>query len=1355
MHLPTLFRVSVTPPKARRSKVCHKRKSFPRPHNRICFESLEGRWMLSSYYADLLGLPAGFDAELFAQGVTDYPLMDFDSAGNLYLSDNDGPGIARISPDGTVGYSNTISDPDGVAVDSQDRVLVGGGDRVTEVHSFDGGSDIVLYSGFGNLDSIAVDSADNIVVLDGEHKVLKIDRSTGDRQLLYTVAGYTGDVAFNAADDLFIAGNTPGQLIKIDSSGHAEQIGTLDRGYLGFALAPGGAFGTDLYVTGVSDSSGQLATHVLRIDDTSVITTFASPQAGIGGTLAFSPSGDLYAAEYLPGGRVFRVFATSPIVFWDGEAGDGLWQNPVNWSNDTLPSPTDDAIIDVPGDITVTLSSGEQGVRSLTCQETLVISGGSLDITAPSVLTSLSLQNATLSGSGDLTITERLDWNLGTIGGTGTVVLATGAEAVIGAYSYIGAAPHILDGRTLEIEAGATVAWEGHGSSVQLNHGAAIQNYGTFYAHASIVQDMVTSAGETGAFYNYGELIAQATTNSRVFVPFYNYGSVLLEEGTILHIGGGSHTGQFIGRADSTLSILQSSFAAASSVSSEGEVGLYGGTMAGTYDVTGSTRVAGDVDFSGSVLNVGQSLWVSAAADFHDTAITTEDLTLAGNAILSSGDLTITERLDWNLGTIGGTGTVVLATGAEAVIGAYSYIGAAPHILDGRTLEIEAGATVAWEGHGSSVQLNHGAAIQNYGTFYAHASIVQDMVTSAGETGAFYNYGELIAQATTNSRVFVPFYNYGTVDVQGGRLGFNGGYTQTNGETRLNGGSISSSSPLDIQDGLLTGSGPIYGSVINRGRIVPGLSSDGIGMIQISGDYIQPAVAEAGGPYEVIEGENVQLAGTVSESRGALDIEIGGLEAAQFDQLQVSDSVKLGGTLNVSLVNGFLPNVDDTVIIVENDGTYSVVGVFAGLDEGAVFAVGGAKFRITYQGGTGNDVVLIAVDPATPEQGGSTLGYEWDLDGDGIFGETGNEAERGDEVGPTPVFSAADLIGPTEVIVALRLTDATGLAEQDEATIYVLKSPAPEAAISGPNIGVRGQHLQFVLTASDSPADEAAGFSFNIDWGDGTVQTIDPTSGNGDGTAVDHAYKGIGTYTVTMTATDQAGLVSDPVEHVVDVAVVAEVPSVCDPSKTSLAVGGTLDDDHIVFHPGDAEGEVVVLLNGVTQGSYYPTGQLLAYGQAGNDTIQVSGSLAFSAWLDGGEGDDRLKAGAGHDVLLGGIGNDLLVGGAGRDLLIGGVGADRIVGNPDDDILIAGNTLFDTNDLALCAIMREWTSDRDYGTRVDNLRGSGSGDRLNAEIFFKTEGPEATVFDDEARDLLTGSQGLDWFIFRTPDLGGK
>lgn len=175
-----------------------------------------------------------------------------------------------------------------------------------------------------------------------------------------------------------------------------------------------------------------------------------------------------------------------------------------------------------------------------------------------------------------------------------------------------------------------------------------------------------------------------------------------------------------------------------------------------------------------------------------------------------------------------------------------------------------------------------------------------------------------------------------------------------------------------------------------------------------------------------------------------------------------------------------------------------------------------------------------------------------------------------------------------------------------------------------------------------------------------------------------------------------------------------------------------------------------MILNGVTLGVFTPTGRLIAYGLEGNDNIQVSGSIALSAWLYGGPGNDRLKGGAGHDVLFGGEGDDLLVGGSGRDLLVGGNGADRIVGNADDDIMLAGHLHFADMDAAISAIMSEWASERDYQTRVANLSGAGAGERLNGDFFLKVG---ETVLDDEgdSEDVLTGGAGDDWFFFNSSE----
>jgi Ca2+-binding RTX toxin-like protein len=138
------------------------------------------------------------------------------------------------------------------------------------------------------------------------------------------------------------------------------------------------------------------------------------------------------------------------------------------------------------------------------------------------------------------------------------------------------------------------------------------------------------------------------------------------------------------------------------------------------------------------------------------------------------------------------------------------------------------------------------------------------------------------------------------------------------------------------------------------------------------------------------------------------------------------------------------------------------------------------------------------------------------------------------------------------------------------------------------------------------------------------------------------------------------------------------------------------------------------------------------------------------AELHGGAGNDHIKGGNGPDILLGGDGDDMIVGGAGRDLLIGGMGKDRIVGNAEDDILIAGYTRHDYHDQALRDIMKEWTrSDANFATRLDHLRGVSPGG-LNGSVFLLTEetnGNAATVFDDLSMDILTGSEGMDWFLF--------
>src|SRR5262249_10121928 len=98
-----------------------------------------------------------------------------------------------------------------------------------------------------------------------------------------------------------------------------------------------------------------------------------------------------------------------------------------------------------------------------------------------------------------------------------------------------------------------------------------------------------------------------------------------------------------------------------------------------------------------------------------------------------------------------------------------------------------------------------------------------------------------------------------------------------------------------------------------------------------------------------------------------------------------------------------------------------------------------------------------------------------------------------------------------------------------------------------------------------------------------------------------------------------------------------------DVTRRSLLVSvlyGPSSSQSIKFATTKNPGEVQVKVNNLPSGTFLPTGRLIAQGGYGDDDIQVDAGITLSAWLFGGEGNDRLKGGSGDDVLFGGNGDD-------------------------------------------------------------------------------------------------------------------
>ena len=109
-------------------------------------------------------------------------------------------------------------------------------------------------------------------------------------------------------------------------------------------------------------------------------------------------------------------------------------------------------------------------------------------------------------------------------------------------------------------------------------------------------------------------------------------------------------------------------------------------------------------------------------------------------------------------------------------------------------------------------------------------------------------------------------------------------------------------------------------------------------------------------------GFNSITIGDVDNGTGAVDIRNAGFSdplTIAGSPISVTGSVDLGGaTLNID-DTGFTANGGESLILIDNDGSDAVTGIFDGLPEGALVTVGGLPLVVTYVGGDGNDVQLV------------------------------------------------------------------------------------------------------------------------------------------------------------------------------------------------------------------------------------------------------------------------------------------------------------------------------------------------------------------------------------------------------------
>jgi hypothetical protein len=196
------------------------------------------------------------------------------------------------------------------------------------------------------------------------------------------------------------------------------------------------------------------------------------------------------------------------------------------------------------------------------------------------------------------------------------------------------------------------------------------------------------------------------------------------------------------------------------------------------------------------------------------------------------------------------------------------------------------------------------------------------------QAGATLNHLDPAGQVSSNSgSYFVKtgsglWHGLGTVTAP--RMDLVGGVTRIDG--------FADSTLIQLLGGTLEGSGSVGNiSSVGSGSVAPGASAGILGSGNLSWN-----------------------------STTDFEVEIGGvIPGSGYDQLAVTGSVNLGGaSLEIQGINGFAPSPGDVFTLIENDGADGISGTFDGLPESSVFSAAGTEWLITYQGGSGNDVVI-------------------------------------------------------------------------------------------------------------------------------------------------------------------------------------------------------------------------------------------------------------------------------------------------------------------------------------------------------------------------------------------------------------
>jgi PKD domain len=647
----------------------------------------------------------------------------------------------------------------------------------------------------------------------------------------------------------------------------------------------------------------------------------------------------------------------------------------------------------------------------------------------------------------------------------------------------------------------------------------------------------------------------------------------------------------------------------------------------GIYDVSDHAVIGGTTAGAGNVLSGNQQAGVEFAT------VNAHDNVLEGNFIGVGSDgrtpIPNTFFQPANLGgygvwvtggasnnTIGGTdaeaGNVISANAADGIF--INGAGTAGNVVLGNRIGTDSSDTFARGNGGDGVDVAAGASGNTIGGTAAGAgNVIADSagagveITGSGTTGNVIEGNDIGALATR--------FGGG-----GGGLGGTGG-----------GGSGTSDS--SGSGGILVGGGGVGGGGFGGGGFgggfgVPGNINGVVIDAGATGNTVGGTAAGAGNVIASNFGDGVLVTGNGTTGNVAADNFVGTDRTGTVDQINGGKAVEIDAGAQAFVSGAVTGDVSNAGTLNLGDpGLLNVTGNYTQLATGTLaLALGGTT------AGTQFDQLNVA--------GTTTL--------DGTLTAS---SLNGFVAPPGSTYQVLTFATRNGDFAAKNLGTLGSFYTPTSLTLF---APAPPtASLSGPATGVLFQPLTFSLGASDiSPVDQAGKVIYLVNWGDGTTDTVVGPSSFAD----THAYVAAGTYTVTLTATDQDGFVSAPVSQQVAVVATPQLQNgtlaIPDPGGTIiltpvLPTGATAYSIKVALQFGNkiptnlgtfaatnlqiygGPGTAAVILNGTANSDAFSLGngtvsELAAQGTPQATPLTVGLNAIASLTLKGAGGSDSL-----------------------------------------------------------------------------------------------------------------------------------